>query len=89
MIRLIAAIVASTFAFSSVSGFAATAAQREDLTQEQRKEMRTRADRLKAERAAAPTPANVQVEPVNKDKKPDVKKHKGAKHTVKKSNSKA
>ena len=56
MSRLLAVIVASTFAFSSAAGFAADAApkKKEELTKEERADMRSRADRLIAQRAAQP-----------------------------------
>ena len=52
MNKLLAAIVVSTFALGSVSGFAADAAKRDELTKEQRTDMRDRADKLTTERAA-------------------------------------
>jgi hypothetical protein len=55
MNKLLAAIVASAFVFGSVSGFAADAAKKEELTKEQRVDMRNRADKLTQERAQAPT----------------------------------
>src|SRR6187402_1225367 len=51
MNKLLAAIVASTFAFGIVSAFAAERAKPEELTQEQRADMRTRADQLTRARA--------------------------------------
>ncbi len=57
MNKLIATIVASTFALGSVSGFAADAAKKEQLTQEQRADMRNRADQLTKERTAGSTQA--------------------------------
>ena len=55
MHKLLAAIVVSTFALGSVSGFAADAVKKEELTQEQRSEMRNRADQLVKARAAGTT----------------------------------
>ncbi len=55
MNKLLAAIVASAFVFGSASGYAADAAKKEELTKEQRVEMRNRADRLTQERAQAAT----------------------------------
>ena len=52
MNKLLAAIVVSTFALGSVSGFAADAAKGDELTKEQRMDMRDRADKLTTERAA-------------------------------------
>ena len=60
MKKLFAAIVASTFAFGSVAGYAADAAKKEELTQEQRVEMRNRADQLIKERAQSPAPVKAQ-----------------------------
>jgi hypothetical protein len=55
MSRLLAVIVASTFAFSSAAGFAAdTAKKKEELTKEERAEMRGRADKLIAQRTTQP-----------------------------------
>ena len=69
MNKLLAAIVASTFVLGSVSSFAADAVKKkEELTTEQKSEIRERADRMKADRAktqagktttaTATTPAN-------------------------------
>ncbi len=52
MNKLLAAIVISILALGSASGFAADAAKADELTQEQRADMRDRADKLTAERAA-------------------------------------
>ena len=57
MNKLLAVVVASTFALASVSGFAAGTVKLEDLTKEQRIDMRNRADNLIAERAANAKPA--------------------------------
>ena len=57
MNKLLAVVVASTFALASVSGFAAGTMKLEDLTKEQRIDMRNRADNLIAERAANAKPA--------------------------------
>jgi hypothetical protein len=57
MNTLIAVAVASTFALASVSAFAAGTMKLEDLTKEQRIDMRNRADNLIAERAANARPA--------------------------------
>ena len=56
MNKLIAAIVASTFILGSTTVIAATAVKKEELTQEQRGELRNRADRLVQERAQNPAP---------------------------------
>ena len=50
--KLLAVIAVSTFALASVSGIAADTAKKEDLTKEQRTEMRNRAEQLKTECAA-------------------------------------
>jgi Ni/Co efflux regulator RcnB len=52
MSKLLAAIVASTFALGAVSGYAADAAKKDELTAEQRADMRNRADQLTRARAA-------------------------------------
>ena len=85
MNKLVAVIVASAFAFSSAAGFAAdTAKKKEELTKEDRVEMRNRAERLKADRMAqGPTQEKSVVEKTHKAKahhtpktknKPEVKK---------------
>ncbi len=52
MNKLLLAVVASAFALGSASGFAADAVKKkEDLTTEQKTEIRDRAERLKADRA--------------------------------------
>ena len=57
MNKLLAVVVASTFALGSVTGFAADVLKLEDLTKEQRIDMRNRADALIAERAGTAKPA--------------------------------
>ena len=52
MIKQLAFLVASTLALSSTVCFADGTLKLEDLTKEQRTEMRTRADQLTADRAA-------------------------------------
>src|SRR5471032_2746486 len=49
MNKLLAAVVAATFALTCASGFAKT----EEMTKEQRSELHARVDRLSAERAAS------------------------------------
>ena len=73
MKNLLGAIVASTFALST-AGFAADAYKREDLTKEQRTEIRARADMLIAERAAHPASAKTEVQSTSRVKKHKVKK---------------
>jgi Ni/Co efflux regulator RcnB len=54
MNKLLLAIVASSFALGSASGFAADAAKKnEELTAEQKAEIRDRVERLKSERTNA------------------------------------
>ncbi len=54
MNQLLTVLVASAFAFGSASGFAADAAKKkEELTAEEKTEIRDRVDRLKADRAKA------------------------------------
>jgi hypothetical protein len=55
MNKLLAAVVASAFVLGSASGFAADSVKKEELTKEQRVDMRNRADKLTLERAQAPT----------------------------------
>ncbi len=80
MNKILAAVVASAFAFGSVSGYAADTAKKEELTKEQRVDMRNRADKLTQERAQAPTPvkANAAKTPAAKTK--HVKKAKKVSH---------
>ena len=54
MNKLIAAAVATAFALGTVSTFAADAAKKDELTTEQRSELRDRAERMKMERANGP-----------------------------------
>ena len=57
MSKLLAVIVASAFALGAVTGFAKT----EELTKDQRAELRNRAERLVAERNTNPAPAKASV----------------------------
>jgi hypothetical protein len=85
MYKLLAAIVVSTFALSCASGFAADTAKRDELTQEQRMDMRDRADKLTAERAAASKPATSKVRHASTAKKYHSRKTKRvSRHDVKK-----
>jgi Ni/Co efflux regulator RcnB len=52
MNKLLAVIVASAFALGAVSGYAADAVKKDELTSEQRADMRNRADQLTRARAA-------------------------------------
>jgi hypothetical protein len=54
MNKLLVALIASAFALGSASGFAAdTVKKKEELTAEQKSEVRDRVERLKSERAKA------------------------------------
>ncbi len=64
MNKILAAIVASTFALGSVAGYAADSAKKEELTKEQKTEMRDRAGKLNADRAAAPAASTKAATPV-------------------------
>jgi hypothetical protein len=59
MNKLIAAVVVSTFAFASASTFAADVTKKDELTVEQRSELRGRADQMKAQRDSTPVQAPV------------------------------
>ena len=89
MNKLLATIVASTFAFSCVTGFAADSPKKEELTKEQRIEMRARADRLATERATTGNQVKAEVKPAAKVKKHAKKTQKVSKHTVRKTHAKA
>jgi hypothetical protein len=54
MIKLFTAAAASVFAFVSISTFAADAVKKDELTVEQRTDMRARADQMKTQRNATP-----------------------------------
>ena len=73
MKNLLAAAVASTLVLST-AGYAADAYKREDLTKEQRTEMRARADMLIANRAAHPAAAKTEMQSTSRIKKHPVKK---------------
>ena len=89
MNKLLAIIVASTFALSGASGFAADSPKKEELTNEQRIEMRARADRLAAERATTGNQVKAEVKTAPKVKKHTKKTQKVSKHTTKKTHAKA
>ena len=86
MNKLLAAIVASTFALGAVSGFAADAAKRDELTAEQRADMRARADQLTRARAAGTEQVNARTEhaPAAKKMHHTGKAKKVSRHAVKK-----
>jgi len=87
MNKLLAAVVASTFVLGSVAGFAANT---EPLTQEQRTDMRSRADQLTRERAQGTTPVKAEAPRAPKAKTHHVKKAKKvSRHDVKKAHPKA
>ena len=70
MNKLLIAIVASTFVLGSASGFAADATKKkEELTSEQKTEIRDRAERLKGERAKAEQTKGAPVTPVKAEPK--------------------
>ena len=89
MNKLLAAIVASTFALSCASGFAADAPKKEELTKDQRTEMRARADRLATERTITGTQVKAEVKPAPKVKKHAKKTQKISKYNAKKTHAKA
>jgi len=57
MKKLITAVIASAFVLGTVSTFAADTTKKEELTAEQRSDLRDRAAKLKAERAKSQTSA--------------------------------
>ena len=89
MNKLLATIVASTFALSCASGFAADSPKKEELTKEQRTELRARADRLIAERAATGNQVKSDVRYTPKLKKHAKKTQKVSKHITRKTHAKA
>ena len=66
MNKFIAATVASAFALgtvsTAVSAFAADAAKKDELTAEQRAELRDRAEKMKTERAKGPQKAETKAD---------------------------
>ena len=60
MYKVIAAVIVSAFAFGSTATFAQTAGKSEELTVEQRAEMRERAARLKAQGPQPPVQDKVE-----------------------------
>jgi hypothetical protein len=75
MTKLLVTIVASTFALCSAASFAAGAMKLEDLTTEQRTDMRSRADQLIANRAANGGQTVAVSHQTPAVKKPDAKKY--------------
>ena len=84
MKKLLAAIVASTFAFGTVSALAAERAKPEELTQAQRADMRARADQLTRARATGTEQAQPKAQPAAKKTKSVKKTSKTTRHTAKK-----
>ena len=90
MKRVIAAVIASAFAFGTVSTYAADAAKKDELTVEQRAEMRERAARMKEQGQNASVPVQDKMQKsVVKDKRSDVKPRKHKKKVVKRTHRKA
>jgi hypothetical protein len=69
MKKLFAAVAVSLFAASAVSAFAADTGKKNDLTTEQRAEMRARADQMKMQRNAASSPGATKEKAHNKEHK--------------------
>lgn len=89
MKKLLAAIVISTLALVSVTGFAADSAKRDELTQDQRADMRNRAEKLTAERAAGASHVKADTKHAPKAKKHHAgKTHKASGHHAKKTQAK-
>jgi len=80
MYKIIAAVIVATFAFGSTASFAANAGKSEELTVEQRAEMRERAARLKAQGPQAPVSVPVQDKV---EKKAEKAKSSAVRHTHK------
>ena len=76
MNKLLALAVVAVFTSGAVSSFAQTPAKKEELTKEERMEMRNRADRLLADRAAQPTASGKITTHETPHVKKDGKKHK-------------
>lgn len=76
MNKLMIAIITSAFVFASTSGIAADAAKKEELTKEQRADMRNRADKLTQDRAQAATQVKSGAQSAPKAKETPVKKTK-------------
>ena len=66
MNKMLATVIASTFVFAAGAGIAADATKKEELTAEQRVEMRARAERLSKERAQATAPVKTDAAPAPK-----------------------
>ena len=74
MNKLLAAVVAATFALTCTAGFAKT----EEMTKEQRAELHAKVDRLTAERAASTNQVKANMKPAATMKKHHAKKVKKA-----------
>ena len=70
MNKLLAAVVAATFALTCTAGFAKT----EEMTKEQRADLHARADKLIADRAATANQVKANVKPAATVKKHHAKK---------------
>lgn len=83
MYKVIAAVIVAAFAFGSTATFAQSAGKSEELTMEQRAEMRERAARLKAQGPqVAPVSVSVPV-PDKVEKKAQKAKSSAVRHTHK------
>lgn len=90
MKRILAAVVVSIFALGSTAGFAADAAKSEELTKEQRADMRNRADKLTAERAAGASHVKAEAKHASTAQKHHAKKvKKASKHHATKTQPKS
>jgi hypothetical protein len=69
MNKLLAAIVASAFALGAVSAYAADAVKKDELTSEQRADMRNRADQLTRARATGTEQVSTKAQPAPATKK--------------------
>jgi Ni/Co efflux regulator RcnB len=90
MNKLLAAIVASAFAFGAVSSYAADAVKKDELTSEQRADMRNRADQLTRARAAGTEQTSTKAQPATRKIQHSGKKTtKVTRHPVKKAQPKS
>ena len=84
MNKLLAAIVASAFAFGAVSAYAADAVKKDELTSEQRADMRNRADQLTRARATGTEQVSTKAQPATKVHHSGKKTTKVTRHPMKK-----
>jgi outer membrane murein-binding lipoprotein Lpp len=90
MNKLLVAIVTSSFLFTTGSVLAADTAKKEDLTKEQRIDMRSRADQLTQARAQTSTPVKANASRTPKANTHHVRKAKKvSRHGVTKAHPKA